>query len=417
MIPGLFLLSPSHDDPADTVASYETPASIADSNRDALDTAIAAAHAVQPEISNTNDQSSKGSDSSVSDDSLDTTSDSEISVQLDTSVEERERSLLMAEDAGSDDEKTTSRVRSKHEIIEEDQVVEQPKGILDRDTAIEPLGKVHSISEKAAIVAANVCGDYHVLDEKSLLVFADRAIFGFVSDTFGRIQRPMYTVRFNSEDELKISGVSVGKDVYFVPSSANYVLTQKLRGMRGSDASNWHDEEVDEGEQEFSDDEAEAEYKRRQKKEKEERKKNRGPNASAQKKASATAPTDPEDEPYKPLSRPRNLLHHITQRQNKRSNAPLQPTVQMPSPYTRPPPSVFTTSVLAHPHASSDASQEYDPAQPYFGPYGNLPSPLLHIMGTRHPQLNLPGGSLPAVPVYPQQPLDPDIVTNTPKST
>lgn len=40
------------------------------------------------------------------------------------------------------------------------------------------------------------------------------------------------------------------------------MFANRLKAMKGSDASNVHDEEVNEEEIEFSDDEAEAAYKR-----------------------------------------------------------------------------------------------------------------------------------------------------------
>ena len=47
-----------------------------------------------------------------------------------------------------------------------------------------------------------------------------------------------------------------------MPSRSNFVFLSHLKRLKGSDASNAHDEEPGEDELEFSDDEAEREHKR-----------------------------------------------------------------------------------------------------------------------------------------------------------
>ena len=47
-----------------------------------------------------------------------------------------------------------------------------------------------------------------------------------------------------------------------MPTRSNFVFLSQLKRLKGSDASNVHDEEPPEDELEFSDDEAEAAHKR-----------------------------------------------------------------------------------------------------------------------------------------------------------
>lgn len=53
----------------------------------------------------------------------------------------------------------------------------------------------------------------------------------------------------------------MSRPVFHVPARSTYVFVTELSRLRGSDASNVHDEEPAEYEVEFSDDEAEAAHK------------------------------------------------------------------------------------------------------------------------------------------------------------
>lgn len=83
-----------------------------------------------------------------------------------------------------------------------------------------------------------------------------------VHDTFGPTSQPLYQVRFPNANLIDKSIVTSSREVFHVPTRSNFVFANRLKAMKGSDASNVHDEEVNEEEIEFSDDEAEAAYKR-----------------------------------------------------------------------------------------------------------------------------------------------------------
>ena len=93
-----------------------------------------------------------------------------------------------------------------------------------------------------------------------------------MADVIAQVHQPRYFVNFNSPAEIDEAGITNGTTVFYVDQHSTYVFTQGLRGIKGSDASNMHDEEPAAHEIEFSDDEAEAEYKRQLKDAKEERK-------------------------------------------------------------------------------------------------------------------------------------------------
>jgi len=76
--------------------------------------------------------------------------------------------------------------------------------------------------------------------------------------------QPMYQVKFAESILLNPERVRVGREVFHVPSRSRFVFVSQIKSMKGSDASNVHDEEPGDDEvQFFSDDEAETAYRNR----------------------------------------------------------------------------------------------------------------------------------------------------------
>ncbi|GJJ12693.1 hypothetical protein Clacol_006937 [Clathrus columnatus] len=125
-----------------------------------------------------------------------------------------------------------------------------------------------------------------VLDEGSLLLLDDRTSLGYVWETFGPTHLPHYIVRIprraktpevvnGAETDQTIEAANnnalldkatLFRPIYHMRSMSKFVFTETLSKLKGSDASNIHDEELPEHEQEFSDDEAEATFKRSRRK-------------------------------------------------------------------------------------------------------------------------------------------------------
>ncbi|KAJ5091456.1 hypothetical protein NUU61_006326 [Penicillium alfredii] len=256
------------------------------------------------------------SDSSTSTDSDD--SDDEDYPML--SPEEQARILMQAE-AGSDDEgegkgKSNGHVRSTNEVAEE--VPPIPDVEVTPDMKIVFLGKIQTVVDNALLIEANTSGEYQVLESGSLLCRDDRKLVGVVSETLGRVENPLYTVMYASASEIQERGLYKGMDIFYVEAHSTFVFTQPLKGMKGSDASNFHDEEVAEEEAEFSDDEAEAEYKRRLKQKRQDKKEARdgpargkkGPPGPSKLSHTGLNYDDGAEDGYTPLARPKNL-HEI----------------------------------------------------------------------------------------------------------
>ncbi|KAG8702385.1 hypothetical protein FRC08_003523 [Ceratobasidium sp. 394] len=122
-----------------------------------------------------------------------------------------------------------------------------------------------TIIDSVVVVKGNTTGVYRALDTDSLLVFEDRRVLGKVFETFGAVKQPLYSVRFPSASTIDKNIIWIGRPVLHVPARSNFVFTEAIARLKGSDASNLHDEEVGEDQMDFSDDEAEAQWRRNRK--------------------------------------------------------------------------------------------------------------------------------------------------------
>lgn len=257
-------------------------------------------------------------ESSSDDSTTDSEDDSDDEDYPILSPEEQARILMQAED-GSDDEgakgKTGGHIKSANEIVED--VPPIPDIKITPDMKIVHLGNVQAAVENAVLIEANTSGEYQVLESGSVLCTEDRQLIGVVSETLGRVESPLYALRYSTAAEVEERGLVKGKPIYYVESHSTFVFTQPLKGMKGSDASNFHDEEIAEDEVEFSDDEAEAEHKRKLKQQRQEKKNARSGNGPARTRREPPGPSklsqselNYDDDGYTPLARPQNL-HEI----------------------------------------------------------------------------------------------------------
>jgi H/ACA ribonucleoprotein complex non-core subunit NAF1 len=264
---------------------------------------------------------SDSSDSSSEDDSED-----EGGYQL-LGLEETAR-LLMAESGDGDGDGGAKggkgvgggQVRTKNEVP--DEPLPKPDVVITEDMQIQPLGLVQFVVERTVVVKSQTPGEVQALDTGSVLCRGDRAVIGVLAETLGNVRSPLYTVGFSTEEEIKDLELQVGTEIFYSVDHAKYVFTQELKQVKGTDASNLHDEEVAADEMEFSDDEKEAEYKRQLKAKKRGNKAGRGGREQGNQSyqhTNSTLPPPPsssgtglnydedEDGPYKPLARPANF--------------------------------------------------------------------------------------------------------------
>ncbi|KAL8859609.1 MAG: hypothetical protein Q9178_004008 [Gyalolechia marmorata] len=183
---------------------------------------------------------------------------------------EEEARRLMQEDGGSDDEGKGGKAPGPLRTLNEnpDEVIPKPQVEITPDMVVSELGSVEHVVENSILIKGKTSGETRALESGSLLCLGDtRSVIGVIAELLGQVQQPYYSVRFTNPAAIAEAGISKGTPIFYVEEHSSYVFTQSLKVLKGSDASNMHDEEVGDDELEFSDDEAEAEHKRRAKQE------------------------------------------------------------------------------------------------------------------------------------------------------
>lgn len=150
--------------------------------------------------------------------------------------------------------------RTVHELKEE--IPAKPNITITASTPVTLLGTVMHFAENRLVIT----GDPGMTFEKvpaidSALCNADREIIGAISDVMGTTSNPFFLVIL-AESELAALKLQQGVKVFYVNEYSKFDSVDEIRAKKHTDASNLHDEEVGEDEEEFSDDEKEAEYKK-----------------------------------------------------------------------------------------------------------------------------------------------------------
>ncbi|SCV71250.1 BQ2448_2838 [Microbotryum intermedium] len=228
------------------------------------------------------DEESSSDDSSSEDDSSSSSEDEPTQTSHCQQNRPTQRQVLIDSDQSdlSDSEDHNPSPSSKnvpkteHELDEDTSVPSLPEiELLPEDVDIVRFGVVQNLIENVAVVRADTTGSYRVLDQGTIVCWEDRKIAGTIFDTFGSVFQPFYSLRFPPTSPPSPAAFTTSRPLFYAPTSATFVFTRELQAQKGSDASNVWDEEVGEGEIEFSDDEAEQEYKRALKSEKKGKKK------------------------------------------------------------------------------------------------------------------------------------------------
>ncbi|KAL5640388.1 hypothetical protein ACGC1H_007595 [Rhizoctonia solani] len=168
------------------------------------------------------------------------------------------------DDEGAPSGSITQYAGTKNEVVLPE--VKSPElAVVPPEEVIELIGEVMTVIDSVVVIKGYTSGVDRVLDTDSLLVFEDRNVFGVVFETFGAVKQPLYSVRFPSASVIDKDTIRVGRQVFHVPARSNFVFTNEIARIKGSDASNLHDEEVGDDQLDFSDDEAEAQWRRNRK--------------------------------------------------------------------------------------------------------------------------------------------------------
>ncbi|KAF8078940.1 Gar1/Naf1 RNA binding region-domain-containing protein [Lyophyllum atratum] len=231
-----------------------------------------------------------------SDSSSDSGSESESDV---SDVEEK---ISTTDDLDDDEESGAAPAagtyfQTKNELVEADIIIPDISEV-GPEEVLEKVGEIMTIMGNTVIVKGVHSelagrGSERALDSDTLLVFEDRKVLGYIYETFGPTSQPLYQIKFNTDFQLNPERIQIAQEVFHVPARSNFVFLNYLKRLKGSDASNVHDEEPAENELEFSDDEAEAAYKASLKRKRGE---SRGPYAAASSRQSTPTPSQMHDQ-------------------------------------------------------------------------------------------------------------------------
>lgn len=222
--------------------------------------------------SSSESDASNGSESEASDD-LDSdgsgsSSDEESDAPVNTNSGANPRKRANNDDMDLSDDETGGPVVSKHELLDEPAPKIPEDLSITEQTQLEFVGDIIKVTGKTIIISAAVSGEFRVLEEKSVFCLEDRKPLGVLYETFGRVQAPLYTVKFDSTEAADEYKSKIGEKVYYVVSASKFLFTDSIKNLKGSDASNLHDEEIPTEEQEYSDDEIERMNNMKKKKKK-----------------------------------------------------------------------------------------------------------------------------------------------------
>ncbi|KAG0006883.1 hypothetical protein BGZ65_002291 [Modicella reniformis] len=265
--------SPIDHDSFMTTTTYPASFLPASNAEDRIDVALAGNHEEDDDYESSDLECSDdddGPESSSSDSDSDSGSNVSGKRNKALSIEQREKALIeidaMDEDA---DVEPNAILYTTNEILQLPEV-KKPEITFRSDSKLEAIGTIMTIVDSVVVVQASSSGEVRVLDAGTVVVAmkekegddqADKEILGEIFETFGPVARPLYSIRFNSAADIPAI-CTIGCTLYGVPEYSSFVFTEPLKALKGSDASNRFDEEVDEIEIEFSDDEKEMEHKR-----------------------------------------------------------------------------------------------------------------------------------------------------------
>ncbi|KAL8207228.1 UNVERIFIED_CONTAM: hypothetical protein K2H54_049423 [Gekko kuhli] len=172
-------------------------------------------------------------------------------------------------------------IGKKGEVSEKSLPIEDLAIFLPESVELMPFGKVSSIVDNLVIVES--LKGLPPVNEDSVLFKQDHYSIGKVFEVFGPVSHPFYALQFNSPEHIEAKGIKAHDDVYFAPSVESftqYVFPEKMKQVKGSDASWMNDEEPPAEALDFSDDEKEKAAKQQKKSETLRRKKFRSQDES-----------------------------------------------------------------------------------------------------------------------------------------
>uniref|UniRef100_A0A182W1X9 H/ACA ribonucleoprotein complex non-core subunit NAF1 n=1 Tax=Anopheles minimus TaxID=112268 RepID=A0A182W1X9_9DIPT len=165
------------------------------------------------------------------------------------------------------DEPVSGPIRTAGEILPHELPPIEELTITVPETECKPIGHIDSIVAQIVLVQSVAGIELLNLDTVLFLDRGKRAL-GKIFDVIGQVNRPIYCVLFNSNQEILTKNITTGMEVFCAPRTeyTSFIILSELMRTKGSDASWMHDNEIPAYMAEHSDDEEERAAKRNRKK-------------------------------------------------------------------------------------------------------------------------------------------------------
>lgn len=130
---------------------------------------------------------------------------------------------------------------------------------LSDETPIERIGHIRHIIEGKLLIIESLLHS-PPLNDDSVLFNSERRSIGLIYETFGPVEKPYYSIRYNDLGNILQRQIQLDQEVFYAPKETTYtkyVFVQELRALKGSDASWEDDNEPPKSAIDYSDDEQE----------------------------------------------------------------------------------------------------------------------------------------------------------------
>lgn len=173
------------------------------------------------------------------------------------------------QEEGVDEGTMNSYTGTRHEIINEMERKDLPAPYeISNDNKFEECGYIKDIVENKILMVASNNNISQILNLDNIIFLSDRQYIGFIDDVIGQIDNPTYVIKLYPKllEQNIFEKIHINDKLYYCSDKVNVVNAIELKNKnKGCDASNAFDEEVSEGEKDYSDDEEEVNAKTRRK--------------------------------------------------------------------------------------------------------------------------------------------------------
>ena len=173
------------------------------------------------------------------------------------------------QEEGIDDGTMNKYTGTRHEIINEKERKDYPIPFeVTINDNFGECGIIKNIIDNEILMTGINNNVLKVLNLDNIIFLQDKTCLGFIDDVIGKIDDPIYAIKIypNLIEEKISEKLNPGDKLYFCSNRAKIINAIELKKKsKGCDASNAFDEEVSEGEKDYSDDEEEVQAKIRKK--------------------------------------------------------------------------------------------------------------------------------------------------------